>query len=347
MAGLNEEYGQNNVQKIETQDDEISLIDLFAVLLKHKLMIICTTVLAAIVVVVLSIVSLKLDAEKSFMPNTYKVTANMLIKDSNGGSNVSSNVSAAASLLGINVGSKSGTSTTSLVLYLTTSNPFYDAIAEHFDLYTKFDFEKSPIANTRVALSKSFSTEVDSSSGVLSMSFEDINPEFSCEVINFAVDWISAKLDELGVDENKISKENLEKNINNCWAEVLNLTKEVSEMQDRVAQGRAMWTKDLTVEQKRIELELEAQQEVYKQLRSQYELLKVQMETEAPVFQILERASVPDIKSGPSRGKLCIIVTFAAFFLSVFAAFLINAIENIKKDPEAMSKLSSAKKGKK
>ena len=50
------------------------------------------------------------------------------------------------------------------------------------------------------------------------------------------------------------------------------------------------------------------------------------------------------MKSGPSRGKLCIIVTFAAFFVSVFLAFLLNAIENIKKDPEAMAKLSQRKK---
>ena len=71
------------------------------------------------------------------------------------------------------------------------------------------------------------------------------------------------------------------------------------------------------------------------------------MSTEAPVFQILERAAIPDIKSGPSRGKLCIIVTFAAFFIAVFLAFLLNAIENIRKDPEAMEKLHSGKKGKK
>ena len=50
-------------------------------------------------------------------------------------------------------------------------------------------------------------------------------------------------------------------------------------------------------------------------------------------------AEVPDQKSGPSRGLLCIIVTFAAGFFSIFLAFVLNAIENIKKDPEAMAKL--------
>jgi uncharacterized protein involved in exopolysaccharide biosynthesis len=66
------------------------------------------------------------------------------------------------------------------------------------------------------------------------------------------------------------------------------------------------------------------------------------MASEKPVFQVLEKAEVPDQKSGPGRGMLCIIVTFAAFFFSVFLAFVLNAIENIKKDPEAMAKLKGA-----
>jgi uncharacterized protein involved in exopolysaccharide biosynthesis len=63
------------------------------------------------------------------------------------------------------------------------------------------------------------------------------------------------------------------------------------------------------------------------------------MASEKPVFQVLELAEVPDQKSGPGRGMICIIVTFAAAFFSVFLAFVLNAIENIRKDPEAMAKL--------
>jgi hypothetical protein len=36
---------------------------------------------------------------------------------------------------------------------------------------------------------------------------------------------------------------------------------------------------------------------------------------------------------------ICVIVTFAAGFLAVFLAFVLNAIAHIKKDPEAMAKL--------
>ena len=42
------------------------------------------------------------------------------------------------------------------------------------------------------------------------------------------------------------------------------------------------------------------------------------------------------------RLKKLIIIVFAAFFIFVFIAFLLNAIENIKKDPEASGKIKTA-----
>ena len=95
----------------------------------------------------------------------------------------------------------------------------------------------------------------------------------------------------------------------------------------------------LVMDSTMLELEFKVQQQIYSGLKAQYESLKVTMASEQPIFQILEYAEIPDQKSGPSRGKLCIIVAFAAFFMSVFLAFLLNAIQNIKKDPQAMAKL--------
>ena len=42
------------------------------------------------------------------------------------------------------------------------------------------------------------------------------------------------------------------------------------------------------------------------------------------------------------RLKKLIIVTFAAFFIFVFIAFLLNAIDNIKEDAEASDKIKTA-----
>ncbi|MBR7161249.1 MAG: hypothetical protein IKD07_02415, partial [Clostridia bacterium] len=68
-------------QLIEKQDDELSLIDLFAVLWQRKVMIIAITGIAIIGVLIFSILSLKLPPEKSFLPNKYTPQAQMLIND--------------------------------------------------------------------------------------------------------------------------------------------------------------------------------------------------------------------------------------------------------------------------
>ena len=74
-----------NVQN-EKQDDEISLIDLFAVLLRWKWMIITVTGIACVAAVIICILSLKLPPEKSFLPNKYTPKAQMLINNKDSGS---------------------------------------------------------------------------------------------------------------------------------------------------------------------------------------------------------------------------------------------------------------------
>lgn len=88
-----------------------------------------------------------------------------------------------------------------------------------------------------------------------------------------------------------------------------------------------------------VQRELEVQQKVYAVLRQQYEVARLNAEGADPVFQVLEKAVAPDLKSGPSRASLCIVVTLAAFFLSILLSFVLNAIRNLKNDPEALRRL--------
>lgn len=48
------------------------------------------------------------------------------------------------------------------------------------------------------------------------------------------------------------------------------------------------------------------------------------------------------IPEGKGRAKLAIIIVFAAIFIFIFIAFLLNAVENIKKDPVASKTISDA-----
>jgi uncharacterized protein involved in exopolysaccharide biosynthesis len=328
-------------EEMQNQEDEISFIDLFAVLWRWKIMIIVITLLGAVGVVVYSLISIKLPPEKSFLPNYYTPKALMLIDNKSSGGGLSSilgNMGGLASLAGF--GMSSGSNFSDLAVYLIESNSMLDSVVDEFDLIKKYKIEKSPRATSRKILKNSLKAEFNSGSGVFSISFTDIDPVFAKNVVDYCTVYMGRRFDELGLDNNKIQKENLELNITNAFQEIIKLEGENQRLGQSVASapfsGRLP---AITTDMNRITLELDAQKQVYTQLKVQYEMLKIEMASEKPVFQILEMAEVPDQKSGPSRGLLCIIVTFAAGFFAVFLAFALNAVNNIKNDPEAMAKL--------
>jgi uncharacterized protein involved in exopolysaccharide biosynthesis len=241
-------------------------------------------------------------------------------------------------------GVSTGSTFSDLAIYLLATNNFMDKVVDHFDLLVRWkivvegkDPPKSPRADSRKALKKVLIAESDEKSGVLSISFTDREPEFAQSVVNFCVKELEGRFLEMGVDKNHLEKINLETNLANTYKEIQSLEQESQRLARSVSNGG--FVPSITMELNRLEMELGAQRQVYSQLRIQYEMLKVTMASEKPVFQVLELAEVPDLKSGPSRGLICVIVTFAAGFLAVFIAFVMNAVANIKKDPEAMAKL--------
>lgn len=89
--------------------------------------------------------------------------------------------------------------------------------------------------------------------------------------------------------------------------------------------------------------DLQILQTIYGGLRSQYETTKIEERDNSQRFQIIEQAEVPEVKAGPSRAKICIIVTATAFFLSVFFAFVLEYFERVKSDPQESEKLRMIK----
>lgn len=341
---MSEEVIQQN-----DKEDEISLIDLFAVLLHWKWLITIITGLACIAVVIVCVISLKLPADKSFMPNKYTPKAQMLInnKDSSGGSLSSvlssSGLGSLASLAGVNV-SGGGVTYSALASYLVSSNTIRDAVVQKFNLIERYKIKEYPVASSRKALSKNLSASFDDKTGIFSVSFTDRDPVFAQSVVNYVVDLLEKRFIEIGVDQNKLAAANLEENIDTAYNNMLDLQQQIHDLERKSLYGYDSASGSLVMDSTMLELEFKVQQQIYSGLKAQYESLKVTMASEQPIFQILEYAEIPDQKSGPSRGKLCIIVAFAAFFLSVFLAFLLNAIQNIKKDPEAMAKLKGNRK---
>ena len=96
----------------------------------------------------------------------------------------------------------------------------------------------------------------------------------------------------------------------------------------------------LALELTRLHAELGVQMRIFETLSQQYEVTRLAAQAE-PVMTILEAAEVPEQKSGPSRGRLCIMVTFGAFFGSIALAFVIHGLRGLLRDPEKMKLLRS------
>lgn len=331
-------------QNVQNNDDEISLIDLFAVLWKRKFLIIGITAACAVFSVVFSVISLVQKPEKSILPNEYTPRALMLISNGeSGSSSLNSMLSSSGfgSLAGM-AGISSGSTNSGLAIYFASTNSFLDPIVDKFNLVERYEIKKSPRANSRKVLKKLLSAQYDEDSGVFSISFTDIDPEFAAEVVNYAVTLMEDMFLNLGIDKNALEKKNLEENIQNSYNEIIRLQKKIQTLEASVSYGGGN-VPSIMLDTTMLKAELDAQEKVYSQLKTQLELLKIQMASETPVFQVIETAEIPDMKSKPSRGKLCIILTFAGFFVSVFLAFALNALENIKNDPVAMEKLRTKK----
>jgi uncharacterized protein involved in exopolysaccharide biosynthesis len=338
---------------VDVEEKETTVFDLFLSLWRYKTLIIVISVLAMGAVVTYSIVSLVLPPEESFLPNLYTPKANMLINNtSSSGSGIAAAISASglgglASMAGVNVAS--GPTFSNLAIYLVNSDTLLDSVIEKFDLVTRYKIEKFIIANSRKALKEKLKAEYDDTTGVFTVKFSDYDPFFARDVVNYCVDYLSKWFDTLGLDKNIQQKENLERNIAAAYESIRRMEREIQDLERSAVMVSNAPAFNITMETRRINMELSAQQQIYAQLKVQLELTNTAIASETPIFQILETAQVPDIKSGPSRGKLCIFVTLGAFFFSLLLVFILTQLEKIRNDPEAMERFRaiSAKKRKK
>jgi uncharacterized protein involved in exopolysaccharide biosynthesis len=335
----------------EKDDDEkeTTLFDLFLALWRYKKLILIITLCAMVGVVVVSVVSLVLPPDESFLPNLYTPRANMLINNtSSQGGGIAAAINASglgglASMAGVNV--SGGPTFSSLAIYLVYSDTMLDSVVERFDLVARYKIEKYVIASSRKALKKHLKAEYDDASGAFSISFSDYDPQFACDVVNYCVEYLSRWFDILGLNKNLQQKENLERNIADAYESIRELEREIQNLERSTTVLYNSPVPNVTMETRRINMELGAQQQIYTQLKVQLELTNTAIASETPVFQLIETAKIPDMKSGPSRGRLCIFVSLGAFLFSLLIVFVLTQIEKIKQDSEAMEKLRALNKG--
>ena len=182
---------------------------------------------------------------------------------------------------------------------------------------------------------------MDDKNGIFSLAATHIDPVFAQKVVLFAVRYYEQRFSELGLDTKKQEKENLEHSLVQSFDEIKRLEQNASDLEYNIAQSGGR--KGIALEMEQLKREITVQEKVYGQLKAQYELLKIEMASATPLFQILDMPEVPEKKSGPSRGKICIIACAAGLFFSIFLAFLLNALQEIQKESAFRMKFKRGK----
>jgi tyrosine-protein kinase Etk/Wzc len=192
-----------------------------------------TTAAAATGVVVFAIISLVLPPEDSPLPNYYSARAQVLITEESGTSLSSllgsSELSGLAGLAGL--GGRGGSSNGELALSLLGSRSLLDRIADEFDIIERYEIEESPKARSREVVREMMTSELDSATGILSVSVEHIDPDFARDMANRIVQLLDLRFQELGVDQTRSRANLLEDRINEVNIEISRLEGEIGDFQ--------------------------------------------------------------------------------------------------------------------
>jgi uncharacterized protein involved in exopolysaccharide biosynthesis len=84
---------------------------------------------------------------------------------------------------------------------------------------------------------------------------------------------------------------------------------------------------NLALEFTRRTREVKIQEAILEQMSKQFEIAKMNENSDTSSLQILDDAVVPDRKSKPNRSLIVLMSTASAFFISIFVAFILEYVE--------------------
>ncbi|MDP2167100.1 MAG: GNVR domain-containing protein [Thermodesulfovibrionales bacterium] len=90
--------------------------------------------------------------------------------------------------------------------------------------------------------------------------------------------------------------------------------------------------------------EMKFNETLYELLLKQYTLAKLDEARDAAIIQVVDKAIPPDKMVKQKRAQTVVIAAFAGFFLSIFAAFLLEYIEGATKGDDDREKIQILKK---
>lgn len=172
---------------MEEKEEEISLYDILLTILKGKKTIIITTILTMVFAFLFALITKFIDPRISPMPDLYTSTCElMFIQSGNSPSPFGQSANSLTSLLNLS----SGSNTNSFLLEnLLQGETFLleVAAATEFNLYDIYKISEPKKTNLIRELRSIFTFEIDDESGIMRISFTDVNPQLAWQVLSKAI----------------------------------------------------------------------------------------------------------------------------------------------------------------
>ena len=207
------------------------VIHYISILLKYKWLIIITTGLAAVGVVLFSIITLVLPPEVSPLPNKYQSQAVLLVQGTPTGG-LDSVIASLGLLLPDQAGSPSSAQDYGqIALMVLNSRIVVDQLIEEFDIVHRYNLRESDKTSARNAVLGSAEFNYTKSSGMLTISYEATDPEYALDMANRMVELLNEWFVSKGGTSKLKQKNMLEQKIAEVSAEIAKLEVQVRDFQ--------------------------------------------------------------------------------------------------------------------
>ena len=293
------------VPGMTVDEDEINLLDLFIVLLKHKVMIFSVVVLAGIAAVVISLL----------MPNVYRSEATIAPTTQEKGGGALSALGGFGAMIASEVGIGATGSLDQFDVVLK-SRELTNSIVRKYDLLPilfEDDWDsvkkgwkgETPKAeDIYKAVHNLLKVAPDKKQNVMEVSFEAKDPRMAQTILNYYIVGLSEFLRRQTLED--------------AAAQQVHLSQQLAKTTDPLLKNR-----------------------LYELIAKQIEketLAKIQRYYS---FIVIDPSFVPERKFKPKRAQICMISVVVAFFIAILLSFFMEYVKNLKtrEDPERLANL--------
>jgi tyrosine-protein kinase Etk/Wzc len=304
---------QTAVQQPTSPDDEINLLDLLIVFAKHKKMIFGVTFVAALLAVGISLL----------LPNIYTGTAKILLPQQNQ-SSASALLGQLGGLAGLAGGAMGIKNPADMYIAMFKSRTLNEKIVKSFDLQQVY--EAKTLTDTLKGLEGN-STFTAGKDGVIAVEISDRDPKRAADMANAFIEELAKLMQNFAITDASQQRVFFEQ--------------QMKQAKDKLTDAEIHLDKTPNTSLQYLDAvrNLKYQEAIWEILAKQFEVAKLDEAKDFLLIQVLDKAIPPEKKSKPKRSLIVILGTLVAFFLAVIWAFVSEAMQRAKEQPDQAERM--------